>query len=407
MGICLGKTTTSRSPWPDLPPDLAALIISRLPSHRDRLSFGAVFRDWRLAARQELPPAMPCISLGRGAYQSIADGKVFRSSHGADVTSFGSYLLYKHSRRLFLRDSSSTIEIPRDHHECADECSDRGAHDPCGSKRTWPLIPAEGVAFTMRKVLVCSSSLLVAILNRDAGRPVSAYCLVFFRPGTGQLSWVLLLTTNMYGYKHGYKYRDIALYRGKIFALISSEQLFTHEIEQPCRVQHVIKEHTPLPPGIGPSSPKFLVKYYIVVSSDNRKLLMVRWNIPHAAYVHHSKMNLQVFEADLEKRQWLEVNDLDGQLLFLSRTCSRALAGSSTEHYGQTFRGNRVFILGTDWARIRRRLNPCTCHDCEKLGNGVPSYCVYDMTSGKLSLVSLRRTRRRKNAGSEWFFPSG
>ena len=401
MGLCLGKNTASPSPWPDLPTELAALIMSRLPSHRDRLSFGAICRDWRLAARQQLPPAMPCISLGRGAYQSIADSKVLRSSHGADVASFGSYLLYKHRRRVFLRDSSSTIEIPRDHHECADECNDRGAHDPCGSKRTWPLIAAEGVAFTMRKVLVCSSSLVAAILGRDVRRPGSAHSLVFFRPGTGQLSWVLLLTTNMYGSKYGYKYRDIALYRGKIFALKSSEQLFTHEIGQPCRVEHVIKEV----PAVAATANTRYVERRLVTSTNKQKLLMVRWNIPHAAYVHHSKMNLQVFEADLEKTQWLEVNDLDGQVLFLSRTCARAVAGASTEHFGQTFRGNRLFILRTDWAEIRRQLNPCTCHDCEKLGNGVPSYCVYDMTSGKLSLVSLRRTRRRKNAGSERVFP--
>ena len=73
MGLCLGKAAgghTSRWPcWPDLPPEIAGLILSRLGSHDDRLSFAAVCPEWRLAAEQHrtpLPPAIPCISLGDG-----------------------------------------------------------------------------------------------------------------------------------------------------------------------------------------------------------------------------------------------------------------------------------------------------------------------------------------------------
>jgi hypothetical protein len=74
MGLCLGKTSSS-SPWPDLPPELAGLILSRLLCHMDRISFSAVCRDWRLAELQQrtsMPPAMPWINLGRGFYHSLA-----------------------------------------------------------------------------------------------------------------------------------------------------------------------------------------------------------------------------------------------------------------------------------------------------------------------------------------------
>lgn len=85
MGLCLGKPTSggtsSGSPpcWPDLPPEILGLVLAHLASHDDRLSFAAVCRDWRLGAEHQrplLPPSVPCINLGGGAYQSLVDGKV-------------------------------------------------------------------------------------------------------------------------------------------------------------------------------------------------------------------------------------------------------------------------------------------------------------------------------------------
>jgi hypothetical protein len=190
----------------------------------------------------------------------------------------------------------------------------------------------------------------------------------------------------------------MVLYRDKIFALSLNEGLFVHELGQPCHAERIIKNRPPPPPGIDTMAVfPAVVKHYMLVSSDGRKLLMARWNLPPG-----SQMNLQVFEADLERREWTEVKDLDGQVLFLSMTCSRALAGSasSTELYDKGFRGgNRVFILGIDWAQEQARMDNSV--------DGVPSYCVYDMMSGKLNLVSLGRVPpTMRNPTSEWFFPS-
>lgn len=140
---------------------------------------------------------------------------------------------------------------------------------------------------------------------------------------------------------------------------------------------------------------------------------MVRWSITcrSAIEVDHWAMNLQVFEADMEKKEWSEVKDLGGQVLFVGGSGSRALAAvDSPEDYNyndQRIRGgNRVFLLGNDWARVWSAISPCKCCDCQKLVTGMPTYCVYDMVSGKASLVSLKGHHNpMRSYRSEWFFP--
>lgn len=49
-----------KAPWSELPPEMLALVLSRLPSHTDRVRLRAVCRAWRSAARlQPLPPPLP------------------------------------------------------------------------------------------------------------------------------------------------------------------------------------------------------------------------------------------------------------------------------------------------------------------------------------------------------------
>jgi hypothetical protein len=220
MGLCLGKTASS-SPWPHLPPEIAGLILACLPSHDDRINFRAVCRDWRFAAQQQrpiLPPAMPCISLGGGVYQSIADGKVRRT--GREVVSFGSRLMYEHRGQFYLRDPSlSEIEIPRHYHRCTGGCDDGGAHDPCATAEALRLIGTAGIGNAMHKVVVCSSSLVAAIVYPAVGRSDAVFCFAFFRPGaTSQPSWAICTPVH--------HYKDMVLYREKIFALSLNEGLF-------------------------------------------------------------------------------------------------------------------------------------------------------------------------------------
>ncbi|KAM0856934.1 hypothetical protein ACQ4PT_048784 [Festuca glaucescens] len=164
-GACLYPRDPATLSWPYLPPDITGLVLSRIASHDDRLSFAAVCHDRRLATQHQhtmLPPAMPCINFGNGVYRGLADGKArrfatFRGSYIASA-SFGSWLLYYDQRRCsdrcFLRaHNSPAIEVPRLYLQ-------RDA-----------LVGTTSVTDTLdmgtdAKMVVCSSRLLAAIFHR-------------------------------------------------------------------------------------------------------------------------------------------------------------------------------------------------------------------------------------------------
>uniref|UniRef100_A0A8I6YKQ5 KIB1-4 beta-propeller domain-containing protein n=1 Tax=Hordeum vulgare subsp. vulgare TaxID=112509 RepID=A0A8I6YKQ5_HORVV len=374
MGLSLGKITCS--PWPDLPPDIVGLILSRLLCHTDRASFAAVCNGWRLAARQlspSLPTAVPCITFGRSAYQSLTDDNVkvrhiaaprgFRAG-----ATFGSWVLYEHklSGRCFLHNPSSPstppIEVPcRYLWSTSSHSGDVvvGDYEPC---MAGPL--------KLEKMVVCSSDLVVAVFDK-------VFNFRYFLPETQPptlLFWDAVVP--MFGDEHrGRSFiKDITFHRGKVFTITQTEDLFAYDLVRDTpvlqtRVQHVIKEDpaADVPP---------------------------------------------VFEADMENKVWSEVKDLGGQVLFVGRSGSRALAAvDSHDDYNYNdprFRGgNPVFILGNDWARVWSAVAECECSDCQKLVNSMPTHCVYDMASGKASLVSPKGHHSpMRSYRSEWFFPS-
>ncbi|XBI05225.1 hypothetical protein VPH35_133409 [Triticum aestivum] len=404
MGLSLGKETAS-SPCPDLPPELAAEIRARLLSHTDRLSFGDVCRGWRLAARQHrllLPPSMPWINIGSGVYMDLAgNGKArrFTAPEGyCACATFGSWVLYQHERssRCFLGDplnpSTPAIEVP-----CRYDLRDDDTGDGTVSMRlceddtflTWPL----------KKMVLCSPYLVVATSAYNG--PLKIAC---FRPSNETVDPATLLWSEG-DYSHGHQhhdwhddwdfiYTDIAFHRGKVFALSLTENLFAFDLaieemslsQTWSRVEHAIKEG----PAAAAGAAVHYRKHHLVTSSDEQKLLMVRWRIPLLEgwrKFDHRTMDLQVFEVDMQKGQWSEVKDLGGQALFVGQTGSRALAVGGLSD--QIFQGNRVFILGDDWARYHHTRPWCKCSDCKKLGDKAPSCCVYDMMSREASLVSL------------------
>ncbi|XBI42330.1 hypothetical protein VPH35_126673 [Triticum aestivum] len=364
MGLSFGKTATS--PWPDLPPELAAKILARLLSHTDRLSFGAVCRGWRLAARQHrllLPPSMPWINIGSGAYMDLAgNGKARRfaapEGYRAGATS-GSWVLYQHERssRFFLADplnpSMPAIEVPC-RYDPSDVTGDgRVSMRFCQDDTflTWPL----------KKMVVCSPHLVVATSAYNG--PLKIAC---FRPSNGTVDPATFIWSEG-DYSHGHQhhdwhddwdfiYADIAFHHGKVFALTAlTENLFAFDLaieemslsQTRSRVEHAIKEG----PAAAAGAAVDYHNHHLVTSPDKQKLLMVRWRIPlreDRTKFHHRMMDLQVFEADLRKGRWSEVKDLGGQALFVGQTGSRALAVGGLSD--QMFQGNRVFLLGDDWA---------------------------------------------------------
>uniref|UniRef100_N1R3Z3 F-box domain-containing protein n=1 Tax=Aegilops tauschii TaxID=37682 RepID=N1R3Z3_AEGTA len=377
MGLCVGKSTygdtcPSSPCWRDLPPEVAGLVLSRLASHNDRLSFGAVCRDWRHALRHQrslLRPALPCINLGNGTYRSLADNKkvrrCFPTPKGCRAGAcFGNLVLYRHksSGRFFLRDpffggdTGAAIEISTNYYSRSTVNGGGGDFGTMSMK-----------ASVRIKMLVCSSSspLIAAILpNISLSAPQI------------RGAWSPIPCHDHYG--SGYK--DIAFHHGKAFALTSSEELFCHESFVANRENHQ-QMHQPLINHVIKKQRDMYASYYLVVSSDDQKLLMVRWR---RSSTDVFVLNLCVFEADFDKGHWLEVRDLGEQVLFVGRNCSRAFAAgrASSEHHDQIFQGgNRVFILGTEWKRAWPLIEAASC-DPHNL-----SYCVYDMISGETSLV--------------------
>ncbi|XBI42481.1 hypothetical protein VPH35_126810 [Triticum aestivum] len=353
---------------------------------------------------------MPWIKLGRGRYQDLAgNGKVrsFATSKGYRAcATFDCWVLYEHKRshRCFLGDpfslSTPAIKVPC-HYErmCRQDVVVCGESDVLRTgceynpNTSWPL----------RKIIVCSSQLVVAFF--DVCSLIKIGC---FRPSTTKIQPATLSWSNTpftwyhdpQGHVWSIIYNDIAFHCGKIFALSSRENLFSYELvlgktrlSQTCstsRVEHVIKEV----PAVAATANTRYVERHLVTSSNKQKLLMVRWSIPcqmdRVEFGHRWAMDLQVFEADLQKGRWSEVKDLGSQVLVVGQTSSRALAVAGSSDRG--FRGNCVFLLGDH---------------CPKLGYAVPSYCVYDMISGEASLVSLSGGHgRTKFSKMSWFFPS-
>ncbi|XP_039779005.1 probable F-box protein At1g44080 [Panicum virgatum] len=374
------------SPWSELPAELGGLILRLLLCHIDRLRFRSVCRQWRLAERQQrrhLPPALPLLWLGRHTFLSPAGGELRRfrtddvdvlrrmypSSHG----SFDGWLLYQRygeGSKCFLVNplSGATIEMPLR--------LDDGARINI---------------FPMRKIIVCSPDLVATILRGSS--------VAFCRPGAP--SWSACPSDdNGRG-----SYVDVALHRGKLYALNDEGELFIHEVIAAAgggtpKASHIV-EHviTPQPPEKATrGGPLILTRRYLVESCAD-KLLMVKWMVipdryPGSRRASSSnaadRVELKVFEADLEGGRWTEVDSLDnGEALFVGRGCSKAvrLAGSD-----RRFQENCVYVLGNDFFGY-----------CNEV---IPSYGSYDLGSGAVRHVVLDRMRLVwPVSGMEWFFP--
>ncbi|XP_025827500.1 uncharacterized protein LOC112902591 [Panicum hallii] len=373
----LGKPRSS--PWSELPADLGGLILRLLPCHIDRLRFRSVCRQWRLVERQQrphLPPALPLIWLGGHAFLSPAGGelrrfrtddvdvlrRMFPSCHG----SFDGWLLYQRygeDSKCFLVNplSGATIEMPLS--------LDNGA-----------------------KIIVCSPDLVTAILWSSS--------VAFYRPGA--LSWSACPSDR----RARGLYVDIALHRGKLYALNNEDGLFVHDVSAAAAaavpkasrvVEHAI---TPQPPAVANRRGLLLMRRYLVVSCAG-KLLLVKWMVPSRRDPDNSRsaasssnatdrVVLKVFEADLEKGRWTEVNSLDnGEALFVGGGCSKAVRLTGKD---RRFRENCVYVLGHDFFGY-----------CYK---AMPSYGSYDLRSGTISEVALGRMQVVWPIWSmEWFFP--
>ncbi|KAI5004944.1 hypothetical protein ZWY2020_032187 [Hordeum vulgare] len=69
----------SRAPWSELPPDLLLLVLSRLPSHADRVRLRAVCRPWCSAARlQPQPSPFAWLFVRADTFLALPEGALHR-----------------------------------------------------------------------------------------------------------------------------------------------------------------------------------------------------------------------------------------------------------------------------------------------------------------------------------------
>ncbi|CAM0150369.1 unnamed protein product [Urochloa decumbens] len=352
------------SRWPDLPADITGLSLRRLPFLLDRLSFGSVCRAWRLLPPPPPPPPPLLRSNDGDTFQSLTpDGpprRLFTAPPGAAAAAtlircYDDWLLYYNEREdtYFLFNPLAGASV-----------SDV------------PLLRNDGVAVKVKhpinKIIACSPDLLVGIFGSGH--------VAFYRPGTGATSWSVCPSHTCWAW--GW-FLDIALYRGKIYAVKSTNELFFYELPgrrrqrfRRCRRRTAVRV-LGAPGGIeGSEEGAFRLdgppdRLSRQASDEGIKLL--------------------VFEADLEVGRWLELHDLDGQALFVGRGCSKALTLTGDD---ERLQGNRVYFLGTD-------LNDC----CNWIDASTPSYGFYDLRTGnKISQVFLAGWFSN-NHGMDWFFP--
>ena len=213
MGAWLCKASPASSPlgWPSLPPELADLVLRRLPSLADRVRFASACRHWRHAMKQyslpSLPRPLPWLNFSDGRFRSLPDGELhsFQFRKPTDtlcVGCFDNWLLFdelsciRPSLRHYLKNPlrRATRRLPGYCREPVHLNPD-GSHGRRSSSRS--------TDFRIRKVIICSRDLVVAKVNYQHG-PCAVVCC---RPGTSS-TWST-------GLCNGLWYQDMAFYGGR------------------------------------------------------------------------------------------------------------------------------------------------------------------------------------------------
>ncbi|KAF8685321.1 hypothetical protein HU200_044024 [Digitaria exilis] len=306
-----------------------------LPSDSDRARLASVCRRWRTAtavlysrwsSAESLPPEILDLVLRR------LDSHVDRIG----------------SNRLFLENplTTATIELPG-------HCNEPVFLFSNGTFQTPSNLTSAN--FDIYKVVVSSDDLIAALVKYDYHNVV-----VCCRPGMLSWSTGISKTTNVY------RYQDMAFYNGMVYAVSNGGDLFEHEVSKDSDTGEPgvsrIKQVMAAPPPLD-GYYQFLMestKCYLVISCAN-KLLLVRWFLPNTIENPNNNLMLKVFEADFEASEWIEVERLDDQVLFVSSNCSKAISTAST--HDQDLKDNRIYAIDDDivfWHYWQGR-DSCTC----------------------------------------------
>ncbi|KAG2563635.1 uncharacterized protein LOC120645903 [Panicum virgatum] len=401
MGAWLSKQQASPAPasspppcWSGLPPELADIVLRRLPSLADRARFASGCRHVATQYSPSppgLPPALPWLNFHDGSFRSLPDGEPHSFPLGEDTLCGGSSgcggpWSSSPSRRHFLKNPllGTTRWLPG-------HCREPVDLNPDGSRRPVSTSTSTSTRFLISKVIVCSGDLIAATVNYHITGPCAVVCC---RPGTS--SWSA-------GLRDGRWYKDMALYKGKLYTVADDGSLFAHEVtEDTCNGEgeQVIKAPRFRLEHIMPDEPYFtpdcVKTCYLVISRDHKLLMVLRWIVVPCCDCYRAEqdctphMALKVFEADLEMCRWVEVRSLGDQVLFVSPYSSKAISSDDCGY----LRGNQIYFIDdslTVW-RFWPSSKPCTSG-------------VYDMSSGTMRSISLGGLVTNDQAKGSWFFP--
>ncbi|XBH76161.1 hypothetical protein VPH35_102851 [Triticum aestivum] len=220
--------------WSDLPVDLAAVVLLRLPSrHVDRVRFGAVCRQWRAAALDNpaLPPHFPWLALPDGSVYSLPASAVQPSLVHLDghrqlpgvQSSCGEWLVFERpdgalTLKSPLSAAATTMVLPGLH-------TLYDPHEP-GMQRS-----------TIRKLVVCSDDLIAAAVAEEAAtepwdNAAVVVKLALCRPGAPSWSWAPESGPNWPYHADLKDLQDIILYKGQLHALSVKRALFSVSISK-------------------------------------------------------------------------------------------------------------------------------------------------------------------------------
>lgn len=383
----------STTSWSDIPLDVAGMLLRLLPSYVDRVRFSAVCTQW-LCAKRNLPllQPLPLLLLPDGTLYSLPQSEPFclpECIRYTSVSGCGKWLVCSgDDGGCFLKDPLSKATMPLPALSAVRlRCEDVEVYDAGFT----PVI--DGIV----KLRLCSPHLVVAIVSWTFRH------LALCHPG-GSSWWICM--SNQFGDQ----FADIALHKGKLYALLFNENLLSLDISEDentgspwvSHSRQVIKGNHQAS-SRSPDGCSIDERLYLVESGNT--LLMVRrklfYRFRRPSFVAFSSLGrkgkanvierneFEVFEADFEQSRWAEVTTIGGdQALFLGLCCSKIICVSQYKMFG-----DHIFLENSDNDHFR--------YDKENLS----SCSAYNMKDGMSSSPLPLITGKHDTGFATWLFP--